>query len=73
MRFIIMDQSGHKQLDFNSKDVVELEAAKERFSELTEKEGYRAALSKGDGTHDLIKSFDESHENVIFIPHLRGG
>lgn len=68
MRFLVMDQTGHKQLDFT-----ELEAAQERFNELI-KDGYRAACSNGDGTHDLIKSFDEANQaDLIFIPHLRGG
>lgn len=67
MRFQIMDQTGHKQIEFNS-DV----KAEQEFTKLLDK-GYRAAVPTGDGTHTLIKDFDPTAEQTLFIPHLRGG
>lgn len=71
-RHIIMDQSGHKQIDFNKADVVELEKAERRFKELTT-QGYIAAVSRGDGEHQLLRAFAPAAEQTMFIPQLKGG
>jgi hypothetical protein len=44
-----------------------------RFAELTGTKKMRAAVPKGDGTHNLIKTFDPNAEEMIFIPSLVGG
>jgi hypothetical protein len=72
MKFNIMDQSGHSEETFGS-DKLSTEQAMARFAELTGTKKMRAAVPTGDGTHDLIKTFDPDAEQVVFIPPLVGG
>lgn len=69
---LIMDRSGHRKIDFDSTSTVELTEALDRFNDLTSK-GYRAAVKRGDGVHELIRKFDPEAEQTLFIPQLRGG
>lgn len=71
-RFKIMDQTGHTTDVFDKADVMSLEAAEKRFEELTGK-GFRAVAMSPAGEGALMKSFDATVEDVVFIPQLQGG
>lgn len=68
----VMDQTGHTTHEFSPSDTVGVADAMARFEELTRK-GFRAARTKGPGQHELVRSFDPSHEETIFFPPLVGG
>lgn len=71
-RHKIMDQTGHSLVEFDPAKTTDLKEAMERFDGLT-KRGYRAAKANGDGTHELVKSFNPADEDVVFFPQLVGG
>jgi hypothetical protein len=72
MKFEILDQSGHSTEVFDKADKVSMEAAEKRFTELTGK-GFRAAEKKGDGKHDVGKTFNPDANDMVFVPPLAGG
>ncbi len=70
---MIMDHTGHSTHVFDKADVVSTEEAEKRFRELTGK-GFRAvALGKAGEPGEIIKSFDPTIEETLFIPQLQGG
>lgn len=71
-RFKIMDHTGHTTEVFDKADVLSLDAAEKRFSEITGK-GFRAVAMSPGGDGTLLKSFDPTVEDVVFIPQLMGG
>jgi len=69
----IMDQTGHTTIKFDAANTVELSEAMERFSDLTSK-GYRAATRKvGEHDYTLVKDFDPTVDETLFIPQMKGG
>jgi hypothetical protein len=66
---IVMDRSGDTRHDF---DVNAVAAAEKRFMELTGA-GFTAAKRTGAGTSELIREFDRTAEETLFIPRLIGG
>lgn len=72
-KHLIMDHTGHTTIDFDSADKVSLDEAEKRFRELTGK-GFRAARIDETGKPgQLIKAFDPTVEQTLFIPALQGG
>jgi hypothetical protein len=70
---IIMNSSGDTRHEFNAADSASVALAEERFRKLTGS-GFRAvALGQDGGSNELIKSFDPTIEQTLFIPQLRGG
>ena len=69
----IMDHTGHSTIDFDKANKVELDAAMARFDELTGK-GHIAAVRK-DGASDytVVKAFDPTADDTLFIPQMVGG
>lgn len=72
MRFQILDQSGHSEQTFGA-DKLSTEQAMARFAELTGK-GYKAVAKSANGEPGtILKSFDATAEDVLFVPQLMGG
>jgi hypothetical protein len=69
---IVMDHSGDTRHHFDANDLAEIAKAEKRFMELTGA-GYIAATRTGVGTSELIRKFDPTAEETLFIPRLIGG
>jgi hypothetical protein len=69
---IVMDHTGDSRHLFNPADAAALAEAEERFEILTGA-GYIAAKRTGSGTSELIRKFDPTVEETLFIPRLQGG
>jgi hypothetical protein len=70
---IVMDRSGDTRHEFDSSDVKAVALAEQRFMELTGK-GFRAvALGKDGSPGKLMRDFDPTVEQSLFIPQLQGG
>ncbi len=72
LRYSIMDASGHSTETYGA-DKMDIDQAMARFAELTGK-GYRA-VAKGDNGEPgtILKSFDATAEDVLFVPQIIGG
>ena len=69
---IVMDHTGDSRHNFNPNDYVEVLDARRRFRELTEA-GYTAAKKTGNGTSEVVRQFDPTATETLFIPRLVGG
>ena len=69
---IIMDRSGDTRHQFDPGDASAVAKAERRFLELTGA-GFIAAKRTGNGTSELIRQFDPSAQETVFIPRLVGG
>jgi len=70
---IVMDRSGDTRHSFDSVDAAAVESARRRFGELTER-GFRAVALARDGKPGaLLREFDPTIEETLFIPQLQGG
>jgi hypothetical protein len=69
---IVMDTSGDTRHQFNPDDPSAVAEAERRFTKLTEA-GFIAAKRTGIGTSELIREFDPTAQETVFIPRLRGG
>jgi hypothetical protein len=70
---IVMDRHGDTRHAFDAADAQAVALAEERFRQLTGS-GFRAAALSGDGTPgELIRSFDPTVEQTLFVPQLVGG
>lgn len=72
MKFDIMDHTGHSTEAFDKASPAELGAAQARFNELVS-EGRTAAVRTGNATGRVIRKFDSTAEEVLFIPRLVAG
>jgi len=68
----VMDHTGDTRHIFDLADLSALAEAERRFKELTGA-GFTAAKRLGDGKSEVLKSFDPTAEETLFIPRLRGG
>ena len=71
-RHIVMDRTGDTRHEFDPRDSAALAEAERRFKELTGT-GFTAAKRVGDGESEVLRSFDPTAEETIFIPRLKGG
>jgi hypothetical protein len=69
---IVMDHNGDTRHQFDPADLKELEDAERRFKRLTGL-GFTAAASVGEGQSRVVKTFDPTVEETLFIPRLIGG
>ena len=69
---IVMDHTGDTRHQFDPADVRSVAEAERRFKELTGA-GFSAAKRRGDGKSEVLKSFDPTAEETLFIPRLQGG
>jgi hypothetical protein len=71
-RQIVMDATGDTRHEFDPADMSALADAERRFDELTGV-GFTAAVRRGEGRSELIRSFDPTAEETVFFPRLKGG
>ena len=69
---IVMDHNGDTQHKFNAADLEEVAEAEKRFKLLTGS-GFTAAARVGEGKSRVVKTFDPTVEEMLFIPRLIGG
>jgi protein-disulfide isomerase-like protein with CxxC motif len=69
---IVMDHTGDTRHQFDPADADAVAEAKRRFQELTGV-GFTAATRLSDGKSKVLKSFDPTAEETLFIPRLQGG
>jgi hypothetical protein len=68
----IMDMSGDTRHQFSPDDAAAVAEAERRFGELIGK-GFLAAKRTGNGSSELIRHFDPTAHETLFIPRLVGG
>jgi hypothetical protein len=69
---IVMDTTGDTRHYFDADDQASVAEAEERFKKLTGT-GFTAAKRTGAGTSELIRTFDPTAKETLFIPRLTGG
>jgi hypothetical protein len=70
---IVMDKSGDTRVEFDAADNEAVARAERHFYELTGK-GFRpVALGKDGSPGTLMRKFDPTVEQSLFIPQLQGG
>ena len=69
---IVLDVTGDTRHTFDPNDTRAVAESMARFEALT-KAGYTAAKRIGDGTSTLIREFDPTARETLFIPRLVGG
>jgi len=69
---IVMDHTGDSRHQFDPADAAAVAEAEVRFKDLTGA-GYTAAKRLGGGKSAVLRSFDPTAEETLFIPRLKGG
>jgi hypothetical protein len=69
---IVMDHTGDTRHQFDPADAAAVAEAERRFKELTGY-GFTAAKRLDGGKSELVKNFDPTAEETLFIPRLQGG
>jgi hypothetical protein len=69
---IVMDHTGDTRHQFDPADATAVAEAEVRFKELTGA-GFTAAKRLDAGKRKVIRSFDPTAEETLFIPRLIGG
>jgi hypothetical protein len=69
---IVMDHTGDSRHQFDPADPVAVAKAEVRFKELTGA-GFTAAKRLNGGNSEVLRSFDPTAEETLFIPRLIGG
>jgi hypothetical protein len=70
---IVMDRNGDTRHAFDVSDATALAAAEERFRELTGYGFSAVELGKDGEPGKLIRAFDPTVAETLFIPQLQGG
>jgi hypothetical protein len=69
---IVMDATGDTRHEFNPADAAAVAKAEARFKELTGA-GFTAAVRRGEGRSELVRTFDPAADDTVFFPRLQGG
>jgi hypothetical protein len=69
---IVMDHTGDTRHQFDQADASAVAEAERRFKDLTGA-GFIAAKRLGEGKSEIVKTFDPTAEETLFIPRLKGG
>ena len=69
---IIMDVTGDSRHQFDPGDLHSVAEAEKRFVELTQA-GFTVAKRTENGTSELVRRFDPTAQETLFIPRLVGG
>jgi hypothetical protein len=69
---IVMDHTGDSRHYFDPTDSTSVTEARVRFQKLSEA-GYIAAKRTGNGNSEVIRQFDPTARETLFIPRLVGG
>lgn len=72
MKFSIMDRTGHTEELHATDTKMDLAAAMARFDEIMSS-GHIAARKDEGGSHTVIKAFDSTATEILFVPKLQGG
>jgi hypothetical protein len=70
---IVMDHTGDTRHQFDPTDLGAVAEAERRFKQLTCSGFIAAKRLVDDGTSEVVKSFDPTAEETLFIPRLQGG
>jgi hypothetical protein len=69
---IVMDHTGDTRHQFDPADSAAVAEAEKRFRELTGA-GFTAAKRLSEGKSEILRSFDPTAEETLFVPRLNGG
>lgn len=69
---IVMDHTGDTRHEFDAADKAAVALAEERFKELTGL-GFTPAERTGPGESKLMRQFNPTAAETLFIPRLQGG
>jgi hypothetical protein len=69
---IVMDHTGDTRHQFDPADGAAVTEAERRFHDLT-RAGFTAAKRTGEGKSEVLKTFDPTAGETVFIPRLLGG
>ncbi len=69
---IVMDHTGDTRHQFDPTDTAAVAEAEKRFRELTGT-GFTAAKRLGEGKSEIVRTFDPTAEETLFVPRLKGG
>ena len=69
---IVMDHTGDTRHQFDPNDELAVAESRQRFQRLADA-GYIAAKRTGNGTSELIREFDPTARETLFMPRLVGG
>jgi hypothetical protein len=69
---IVMDHTGDSRHQFDPADAAAVAEAEDRFKMLTGF-GFTAAKRLAEGKSEILRSFDPTVEETLFIPRLKGG
>jgi hypothetical protein len=69
---VVMDHNGDTRHVFDANNAKELARAEKRFRELTGA-GFTAAMRTSSGDAKVIRKFDPTSEETLFVPRLVGG
>jgi len=69
---IVMDHTGDTRHQFDPTDASAVAEAEKRFKKLTGA-GFTAAKRLDRGKSEVIRSFEPTAEETLFIPRLQGG
>jgi hypothetical protein len=69
---IVMDRTGDTRNHFNPADARAVAEAEARFMELTGA-GFTAAKRLSKSKSEVLRSFDPTAEETLFVPRLQGG
>jgi hypothetical protein len=69
---IVMDHTGDTSHQFDPANAAAVTEAEVRFKKLT-RAGFTAAKRLDGGKSEVLRSFDPTAEETLFIPRLKGG
>jgi len=70
MKFHVMDHTGHSTIEF---DKTQTKEAMEKFTELLNS-GHTAAIrNEGQRDYTVSRRLQQPADEVLFVPHLKGG
>jgi hypothetical protein len=69
---VVMDHTGDTRHQFDPADAAAVAEAEKRFMELTGA-GFTAAKRLAQGKSEIVRNFDPTAEETLFIPRLKGG
>ena len=73
-KHFVMDHSGHSTIEFDASNTVDLDAAMARFEALTKYRSCAAATRKaGETDYKVVKKFEDTQDETLFVPQLKGG
>ena len=69
----IMDESGHRQLHWNTDDAKQIAVARKTFDRLIQRGHTAFGAGSGEELKRSITAFDPTLEEVVMVPRIVGG